>query len=187
MNHLISATEHTARWYALYTRSRFEKKIDDDFRRRGIECFLPLVEEVRLWSDRKKKVLEPLFRGYIFVRTDLRNKVSILQTDGIVRFVGVRNTPSPVPEHQINWVRILAGSPDAIRREEYVSVGEVVRITAGQFKGVEGFVMKVKDTARVAVSLSCIAQSVSVEVPQEFLERIDQPVAEPSIGFIRRL
>jgi transcription antitermination factor NusG len=167
--------EPEKRWYALYTRSRFEKKIDDDLHRRGIESFLPLIEEIHVWSDRKKRVREPLFKGYTFVKTDLRDKSSIVQTDGVVRFVGVRNLPSPIPEEQINWIRILADSPDAIHREEYMSVGEVVRIVAGPFRGIEGFITKVKDSTRVVVSLPSIAQSVSVEVPPEFVEKIDVP------------
>lgn len=173
--------ESSARWYALYTRSRFEKKIDTELRRKGIESFLPLIEEVRVWTDRKKKVKEPLFRGYVFVKTDLRNKLSIVQTDGVVRFVGVGHTPSPIPDEQINWIRVLSNSPDAIRREEYVGIGEIVRIAAGPFRGIEGYITKVKDSTRVVVSLPSIAQSVSIEVAPEFLERIttdDEMVVE---------
>lgn len=162
-----------AHWYALSVRSRFEKKTEAELRRKGIETFLPLVEEVRMWSDRKKRVHEPLFRGYVFVKSDLSNRLSIVQTDGVVRFVGVRNAASPIPEEQINWTRILAGSPDAIRREQYVGVGERVRIIAGPFRGVEGFVVMVREGARVVVSLPAIAQSVSVQIAPEFVERVD--------------
>lgn len=160
------------RWYALATRSRYEKKVASDLRANGFESFLPLIEEAHRWSDRKKKVLEPLFRGYVFIRTDLRSRVAILQTPGVVRFVGIRHRPSPVPDMQINWIRILIQAPDAVRRESYLEVGETVRIIAGPFRGVEGFVMKVKDSTRVVVSLSTIAQSVSVEVAPEFVEPI---------------
>jgi transcription antitermination factor NusG len=160
------------RWYALYTRSRYEKKVDLDLRSRGIESYLPLVQEVHCWSDRKKKVWEPLFRGYVFVRTDLREKVSILQTPGVVRFVGIRHVPSSIPDEQINWIRILTNAPDALRRETYLAVGETVRITAGPFRGVEGFIVRVKDCTRVVISLAAIAQSVSVEVPAEFVEPV---------------
>jgi transcription antitermination factor NusG len=128
---------------------------------------------VHLWSDRKKKVQEPLFRGYVFVKSDLRNRLSILQTDGIVRFVGVRNQPSPIPEHEVNWIRILANHPDALQREEYMSVGQTVRIIAGPFRGLEGFISRVKDASRVVVSFSSIAQSVSVEVVSQFVETVD--------------
>ena len=162
-------------WYALYIRSRFEKRTDAELQEKGIESFLPLIEEVHVWSDRKKKVLEPLFRGYLFVKTNLRNKVDILQAEGVVRFVSIKNTPSPIPEDQINWVRIVAKRPDAIRREDCIAIGENVRVSAGPFKGVEGFVIKVKDSTRVLVCLSSIAQAVSVEVAPEFLETVVEP------------
>ena len=66
-------------WYALYLRSRFKKKAYAELLRKDIECFLPLIEEVRVWSDCKKKVEEPLFPGYVFVKTDLQDKEHILQ------------------------------------------------------------------------------------------------------------
>lgn len=166
------ALGESPRWYAVYTRSRWEKKIETDLSRRGIESFLPLIEEVHVWSDRRKKVQEPLFRGYVFVKTTMRDRLAVVQTEGVVRFVGVRNTPSPIPDEQINWIRILINAPDAVRREQYVNVGDLVRVIAGPFRGVEGYVMRVKDSTRVVVSLAAIAQSVSVEVASEFLERV---------------
>lgn len=171
-------TRYEERWYALYVRSRFEKKTDYELQRRGIESFLPMTEEIRLWSDRKKKVQEPLFRGYVFVKTDLRNRINILQTDGVVHFVSIRNSPSPIPEEQINWLRIITNHPDGVRREQYIAEGERVRIIHGPFAGVEGFVVHVKDSMRVVVSLHTIAQSVSVEVAQMFVERIGTPERE---------
>jgi len=66
-----------------------KKKVYEDLGKKEVETFLPLIEEMHIWSDRKKKVMEPLFRGYIFVKTDLRDKETILMTDGVVRFVGI--------------------------------------------------------------------------------------------------
>jgi transcription antitermination factor NusG len=51
-------------------------------------------------------------------------------------------------------------------------VGETVRIVAGPFRGVEGFVLRVKDSTRIVVSISTIAQSVSVEVEPEYVEPV---------------
>jgi transcription antitermination factor NusG len=79
----------TPQWYALYLRSRYEKKANLELEKKNIETFLPLIEELHVWSDRKKRVMEPLFRGYIFVKTDLRDKETILMTDGVVRFVDI--------------------------------------------------------------------------------------------------
>lgn len=161
-----------ARWYALFLRSRYEKRAHQLLVNKKIESFLPLIEEMHTWSDRKKKVEEPLFRGYLFVRTDLRDKLSILQTDGVINFVGIGARLSPIPDEQINWVKILIGHPDRVVRESYVSEGQTVRVSAGPFIGLRGYVLKVKSSTRVVVSLEAIAQSISVDIEPELLERL---------------
>jgi transcription antitermination factor NusG len=160
------------RWYALYLRSRYEKRSHQLLLGNGVESFLPLIEEVHTWSDRKKRVEEPLFRGYLFVRTDLKNKQAILETDGVVHFVQIGAKLNPIPDEQINWVKILVGHPDRVVRESYMSEGQRVRVTAGPFMGMQGYVLKVKSSTRVVVSLDAIAQSVSVDIEPELLERL---------------
>ena len=165
-----------ARWYALTVRSRFEKKAHSDLTSRDLESFLPLIEEVHIWSDRKKKVWEPLFRGYLFVRTNLRNKLSILQTDGVVRFVQLGTHPSPIPDNQIEWIRIFTGHPVSVRHEAYLSKGEKVRVTSGPFQGIEGVVVHSRGAMRMVISLDAIAQSVSVEISPSMVARCSESV-----------
>jgi transcriptional antiterminator RfaH len=162
----------TTHWYALYLRSRFEKRVAAELQQKQVETFLPLIEELHNWSDRKKKVEEPLFRGYVFVKTDLRNKEAILQTDGVVKFVSIREVPSPIPDNQIEWLRRIIGEPAKIKRENYFDVGERVRVTSGPLLGVEGIITRHQTETRVVISLSAIAQSVSVQVPSDLLEII---------------
>ena len=157
-------------WYALYLRSRHEKKVYDDLGKKNIETFLPLIEEVHLWSDRKKKVQEPLFRGYIFVKTDLRDKETILMTNGVVRFVGINHKPSSIPESQIDWLQRIISESIEVLRERYLNVGERVRVTSGPLIGVEGIVTRIQGVSRVIVSIAAIEQSVSIQVPAELLE-----------------
>jgi transcription elongation factor/antiterminator RfaH len=161
-----------ARWYALYLRSRHERAVELRLTERQIETFLPMIEEVRQYSDRKKRVSEPLFRGYLFVRTDLRNRTSILQTDGVVKFVGIGSKPSPIPDGQIESIRLAGGKPSRIRREQYLSSGEYVRVTSGPFEGIEGFVVTLKGSTRVVVSVECIGQSISVEVAPDHVSKV---------------
>ncbi len=159
-------------WYALYLRSRFEKRVDEALKEKEVDVFLPLIQEVHIWSDRKKKVEEPLFRGYIFVKTDFHNKETILQTDGVVKFVGIREHPSPIPENQIDWLRRIIGEPTKVKRENYFDIGERVRVISGPLLGVEGIVLRHQTETRVVISLTAIAQSVSIQVPADLLELI---------------
>jgi transcriptional antiterminator NusG len=159
-------------WYAVYVRSRFEKKTYDDLIKKEIDCFLPLIEEVRIWSDRKKKVRAPLFPGYLFVRINPRNKLSVLESDGVVRFVSNGTKLSRVPDEQIDWIRIVIGYPDVLQREEAVSVGQQVEVLAGPFRGIKGLVTRRKGTTRVVIMLESISRSVSVEVAPEYLASV---------------
>ena len=153
-------------WYALYLRSRYEKKVYEDLGKKNVEAFLPLIEEVRIWTDRKKKIQEPLFRGYIFVKTDLRDKEMILITDGVVRFVGINHKPSS----QIEWLRRVIGESKEVQHEEFLKVGERVKIIAGPLSGIEGIVSRTNGDSRVVISIAAIEQSVSVRVSSDYLE-----------------
>jgi transcription antitermination factor NusG len=89
------------RWFALYTRSRHEKVAERELNKKGFETFLPLRKVVRQWSDRKKTVEEPLFKGYLFVRASLSQRWSVLNSAGVVRFVTCGNEPAEVPEKEL--------------------------------------------------------------------------------------
>jgi transcription antitermination factor NusG len=157
-------------WYALYLRSRYEKKVYEDLGKKEVETFLPLIEETHLWSDRKKKVFEPLFRGYVFVKTDLRDKEAILMTNGVVRFVGINHRPSLIPESQIIWLQRIVSASIDVKREQYLAVGERVRVKGGPLMGLEGIVTRLQGVLRVVVSITAIEQSISVQVPIDLLE-----------------
>ncbi|NJK87221.1 MAG: hypothetical protein HC906_15810 [Bacteroidales bacterium] len=64
------------RWYAVYTRSRAEKKVYEELLRIKVEAYLPIISTLKQWSDRKKKVNEPLIRSLCF-RKILPKKIFI--------------------------------------------------------------------------------------------------------------
>ncbi|MCB0698142.1 MAG: UpxY family transcription antiterminator, partial [Chitinophagaceae bacterium] len=94
-------------WYVLYTKSRNEKKVAKRLEEKGIEVYCPLREEVRQWSDRKKKVAEPVFRSYLFVTLAdyTKESVEVLYTPGTVRFLWWNNKPGIVRKHEIEAIK----------------------------------------------------------------------------------
>ena len=100
------------RWYAIYTKSRNEKKVALNLQEKGIEVYLPLLKTLKQWSDRKKWVEEPLFRSYLFVRILDKNYLEVLQTDGVVRFITFRQERVPVPDQQIEAVKAYLNEDD---------------------------------------------------------------------------
>src|SRR5258707_12735485 len=90
-----------ANWYAVQTRARNEKVIAERLQEQGLNTFLPLVTEVRRWSDRKKKVKLPLFSCYVFVKLVISNnhdRMSVYRTNGVFGIVSMRGEPIPIPE-----------------------------------------------------------------------------------------
>jgi transcription antitermination factor NusG len=160
-------------WYVLYLRSRYEKRVHGELMKRGIESFLPTVMEMRQWSDRKKKVEMPLFPGYDFVRINLKERLRVLEVDGVVKFVSIGNSrPDPVPNDQIESLKLVIATPKTLRKENPLQGGELVRVKSGPFAGAQGIVVRAKNSTRVAISIDSIHQAVSVEVASELLETI---------------
>ena len=166
---------HVKYWYAVYVRSRHEKKVHQLLLEKGVESSLPLIKTTRKWSDRKKKVEIPLFRGYVFVKIDIgKDKLNILQTDGVVKFIGIQNKPSKILDEEIHWVHMMVETSDTVQNEKEIPVGQKVRVTAGPFTGVEGVAMRAGNQSRLVIVIESIMHAVSVEINTNYLDEIEK-------------
>ncbi|MEN9685553.1 MAG: hypothetical protein RLZZ28_1339, partial [Bacteroidota bacterium] len=93
------------KWYALYTKPRWEKKIYSVLVRKGLESWCPLQKIERQWSDRKKIVEEPLFKSYVFVHIDAAEKTKVLTTDGVLNFVYYLGKPAVIKTEEIELIK----------------------------------------------------------------------------------
>ena len=153
-------------WYALYTRSRFEKKLLYELTLRQIEVFLPMREILSYWKDRRKKIWVPLFPGYIFVNyvDTPENRYRVLNVPGAVNFVDVCGCPVPVPEEQIMAVRRFLESSSAVDTHPYIQVGTRVEVFAGPLAGVRGILIEKRGKFRFILQVDLIRQAVSMEI-----------------------
>jgi transcriptional antiterminator NusG len=156
----------TPQWYALYTRSRFEKKMLTALTDRNVEVFLPMREVLSRWKDRKKKIWLPLFPGYLFVNhvNTPENRFRILNLPGAVRFVGFEGRADPVPDDQVLAIRRFLESSLSIDPYPYIQVGTRVEVTTGPLKGVRGMLMEKRGKFRFVLQVDLIRQAVSVEI-----------------------
>lgn len=162
---------NTAKWYALYTKSRHEKLVSGELEKKGMETFLPLREVTRQWSDRKKIVEEPLFQGYLFVKMPLRERWTVLNTTGAVRLIGKSAAgPVEVPESELLAVRRFLKENIVIDPFPYLKAGERVYVRSGPFKGVEGFIVRKDKHCRLVISLDLLMQSISIQIDQAMVE-----------------
>src|SRR5438445_6167888 len=95
------------RWYAIHTRARHEKKVNAALSEAGIESFLPLTRRIHTWRDRRKTVDLPLFPCYSFVRIaeSSPKRLVVLQTAGVLGFVGAQHRATPIPDNEVEQVR----------------------------------------------------------------------------------
>ena len=159
-------------WYALYTKSRHEKLVEEGLRKKGIETFLPLRKIIRHWSDRKKEIQEPIFKGYLFVQIPLSQQREVLQTQGSVRLVGFNAHPVPISEKDLNAVRRFVQEEISLDPYPYLETGSRVYIRSGPLRGVEGFIVRKDKQMRLVISLDLLFQSISVEVDEAVVEKI---------------
>lgn len=162
----------SARWFAVYVRSRHEKRVYEVLIQKGVESFLPLVKTIRQWSDRRKKISLPLFRGYVFVRIELRELLDVLEVDGVVRLVSFSREPSPIPDDQIIVIkRILTGNYDT-ETIPYMKEGQYVEVVAGPLRNMRGILLRKNDKRYFVVSIDIIGQSISVRMDPHLLRPV---------------
>src|SRR5216684_2635732 len=89
------------RWYAVYTCVNQEKRVADQFALRRVEHFLPTFESIRRWKDRRVRIQQPLFSGYVFVRLALQDRLRVLQVPSVVRLVSFNGQPAPLSDKEI--------------------------------------------------------------------------------------
>ena len=153
------------RWYAIYTRSRYEKKVAGLLEEHGITAYLPLTKTLRQWSDRKRLVEVPLFNSYIFIFSEPHLVYTALQVEGAIYVVKFAGQPAVIPDEQIENLKILLNSSTKfeICFAEF-SLGEHVEVIDGPLCGVQGVFVEYHGKKRVLIRMDAINQNFVIEV-----------------------
>lgn len=162
-------------WYALYVHSRAEKKVHSQLLNRGYESYLPLVVKMKKWTDRMKKVEEPLFKSYLFVRADERKFYEVMEIPGVTKFVSFEKKPVVVPENQITAIKKYCD--DYVESEEELNdielhEGQLVRITSGPMMGLTGRLAPIKNKRRLVVYIESVGQYLPINIPRTKVEAV---------------
>jgi transcription termination/antitermination protein NusG len=153
-------------WFALRVKSRHEKVVADTLENKGFAHLLPLCRSTRRWSDRTKTLDLPLFPGYVFCRFDLCQRCHILQTLGVRSIVAFGSEPSPATPEDIHSLCTLVAAGAGARPTQYLAAGQRVMITEGPFSGVTGYLMKLRNSRILVISIRLLQRSVAVEIDQ---------------------
>jgi transcriptional antiterminator RfaH len=160
-------------WYAIYTRPHHEKKIYEQLKKLKIDSYLPLQTSIKQWSDRKKKVSEPLFSCYLFVNISLREYYKVLSVPGVIRFVTFEGKAVAIKETQIQTIKDLQENNFELE-ETVVPIrkGSKVRIVLGILEGIDGELVMYNNKKRVIIRIEQINKSLFVNVPLNSLKLV---------------
>jgi len=133
------------KWLAVYSRPRWEKKVDQLLTAKGIESYCPLNKVRRKWSDRVKVVEEPLFKSYVFVKVNEENRAAVRTTPGVINFVYWDGKPAVIKEKEINTIKRFLNEYENVELKPMdLKVHQRVKILSGPLMDQEGEVMDLK-------------------------------------------
>ena len=163
---MIKNKNNEKTWFALYTKPRSEFKASQQLAGVEVEHYLPTITKLKQWSDRKKKVTEPLIRGYIFIYATENQRLASVEQPSIVRCVFDGGHPASIPDWQIdNIIKMLSLKSEIIVYNGIVS-GTKVKIKNGPFEGVVGIVTNNEMGKSISISIDLLNRSVITRVPQ---------------------
>ncbi len=176
------------RWYAVCTTPRHEKRVAEFMADRRVELFLPTYQAARQWKKRPPVILTlPLFPTYLFVKIAPEMRGMVLGTPGVLSIVGSSRQPLAIPDAEIEAIRsgVLVGG---IEPHPYLAIGEKVKIKTGPFRGLDGILVRKKNSVRLVLSIELIMQSVSIEIDINDVEPLVSSVTsvyggEPAMAF----
>lgn len=136
-------SESNFAWYAVKTRPRWEKKVAHILDLKGILSYCPLNKVVKQWSDRKKTILEPIFKSYVFIKIEEHKKWDIRKIDGVLNYVYWLGKPAKIKEQEIDTIKKFLHEFNDIQVEQIsLEVNKKVRIKQGILMNYEGILIE---------------------------------------------
>ncbi len=163
-------------WFAFYTKPKHEFKASLYLSSIDLEYYLPTITTLKQWSDRKKKITEPLFKGYIFVNCNERERYDALQHDSIISTVSFSGKPAKIPKWQIENLKKMLDENREVFVKDMLPEGTNVKIIDGPFKGITGIITQSDDHGKVfGITIDLLRRSVLVKLPKEsIIKEIDK-------------
>lgn len=159
-------------WYAVYTKPRWEKKVAAMLLEKGIENYCPINKVIRQWSDRKKIVMEPVFKGYVFVKLEENKKWQVKDVNGILNFVYWLGKPAVIRDEEIDTIRKFLNEFEDVQVEpKGVVVNSEVRIRQGVLMNYHGIVVEVLGN-RAVVKIETLDIQLSAHFDKKNLEPV---------------
>jgi transcription antitermination factor NusG len=164
-------SKNNSYWFAVYTRPRWEKKVAKLLDEKGIENYCPLNKVVKQWSDRKKVVLEPIFKSYVFIRVSEEDKWELKKINGILNFVYWLGKPAHIRDEEIDIIKKFLNEFSGIEVEQELQVNSKVRIKQGALMNYQGILLEISGN-RAKIKIESMGLQLSAHFDKKNIERL---------------
>ena len=154
-------------WYVLYTKPRTEKRVAESLEQMGVEVYCPLITEIKQWKDRKKKLKTPLFKSYVFIKLEEKNRNRVFDVPGVVRYLFWLGKPAIVRNEEIEVIqKWLDGEKVDDAKVDHLNQGDKISIKNGVFKDHEAIIREVgnRKMRLILPKLGCTVEVLTKEV-----------------------
>lgn len=146
-------------WYVVYTKPKWEKKVAERLNEIGVVAYCPLISKTSQWTDRKKTVQVPLFNSYIFVQLEEKDRSSVFDVVGAVRYLFWLGKPAIVKDTEITTIQEWLTAPEdyEILLDQWKK-GDKIIVESGPFVNQSAIIQDVKPNHYVLLleSLGCV-------------------------------
>jgi transcription antitermination factor NusG len=163
----VSSTRSSLPWFALYVRTRRERAVETALTEKGYETYLPMMSETRCYGNKKRNAEIPCFPSYLFCRVNPVDRLPVMTTPDVYSMVRRGTSLESIPDSELDALKIMISSRSPLERYPHLTTGDRVCITRGPLAGIEGVLLRVGNSQRVAVSIGLLRRSISAEVDSD--------------------
>lgn len=167
--------DSTRQWYAIHTYSGYEEKVAESIRQRVnsvdmadkiFDVLVPKEKQIEIKNSKRKIVEKKIFQGYVLVEMKMTEDAwyIIRNTPGVTGFVGSGVSPTPVSEDEMSKIKKRMGVAEPKHQIDF-TVGEIVGIVDGPFKGFDGAVNEIDvQKGKLKVLVNMFGRDTPVEL-----------------------
>lgn len=166
--------EDVVNWFVVKTNSRAEKRVSERIQKIGIPVYLPLVESLKQWSDRKKKVQKPLISSTLFVKCYSSDLSKLYEIQGLHCILKHLNKPAVVHDYEIENLKILLKESDVLEPIDNVNFfsGEPVKVIRGPLQGLIATSVEDNRKNRLIVQIESLGKHFLVHINKSFVRKL---------------
>ena len=163
----------TKKWLVVYTKPRWEKKVNTSLVKKGIEAYCPLNKVRRKWSDRMKTIEEPLFKSYVFVKVEDAGMTEVRFVDGVLNYVYWNGKPAVVREEEIIEIKKFMSEYEDVEVSSIeLKPSDAVVLNAGVMMGATGRVMRMMGNNTVEVRIDSLGFILTAKFDKKTVSKV---------------